>query len=91
MADRDDYDRRERGMGSLGAALVGMVIGAVAVALSNKETRKKIRNTLDDWMETGEEKLQQAKEKAEDVKERGRKKVVQELDRAKRKLEKEEA
>lgn len=78
----------KRGSSVLGAAVVGAAMGAVAVALSHKPTRKKIKGALMNAIEAGDERLGDASRKVEDVKSVARKRAVKELKNIQEKLNK---
>jgi gas vesicle protein len=80
-------NENDRGGSALKAALIGAVVGAAAVILSNPDSRKKVKDKLSEWMEKGQDKLEQAQEKAGDLKDEGKRKVARGLEKARRKLE----
>lgn len=83
-----DYRREGRdGGGTLAALLVGMVIGAAAVVLSNREMREEVIKRLQELRKKGERKLGEAEKKAEEARARGRKKVAEELEKTKKEIE----
>lgn len=70
----------------LGAALVGAAVGATAVALAHEPTRKKVKESLLNAIEKGDQKLNEAKRKVSDVKKSTQKKAARELGKAQKKL-----
>lgn len=70
----------DHGSSIFGALLVGVIGGAAAVILSDRAKRQRLGNTLKDWLDTGQEKL-------EDTTNRGRKQLAHKLDDISEKLE----
>jgi len=72
--------RDDNGANALGALLLGAAAGALAVILSDSRKRQKIRNTLNDWVDTGQEKLEDARDQLEDATNKGRRKLARKLE-----------
>jgi gas vesicle protein len=79
-------DYRNNGISPLTAALVGAAVGAVAVALSSRETREKLAAKLNEMSEKAHEGIDEAKMKADDLKRTGKAKVARELEKARDRL-----
>lgn len=79
--------RRQGGMNALVAGVIGAAVGASLVALGKKETRKKIKATLNENIQKGDELLDRAGEKVAEARDKGRKRLVEELDKTKNRLE----
>lgn len=84
------YQEEDRAMGNLGAMLMGALIGAATVIMANKDTRKKMMSKLNELMKAGDEKLSEAQNHVEKMKEDSKKKLIEGLDKAKNKLAEEE-
>lgn len=89
MTQSDNNDRGMTGSTFL-AALFGAIAGGIAVYLADRENRQKVRNTVNRMMEEGDRKLNEAGDKMEDIKSKGKRKLAEKLDQAKNKLEEEE-
>ena len=77
---------RDKGMNAFAAALVGAAVGAVAVVMSDRKTRAKVKSRVKTLMEEGDEKLEEVREKVDSAKVVGKKKLAKELERTSRKL-----
>jgi hypothetical protein len=73
--------------GSIGSVLVGAAIGAAAVSLMHKPTRKKLKDKLMTALDKGDAKLDELGEKAATLKDNVKAKAVKELSKTKKKLE----
>lgn len=60
----------DRGMGSFGAALIGMAVGAAAVAWAHKDTREKIKKKARELNDKGTETVEDLKDKIDEKKEK---------------------
>lgn len=88
MADNDSNNKKGSNLGTaVVSAAIGAAVGAAAVALSDKENRKKIANKVDQLKKEGEKKLDEYQKKAGVYKEEGRQKIIEGLEAAKNKLE----
>lgn len=70
----------------LGAALLGVAVGAASVALAHKPTRKKVKETLNKAINQGEEKIEAATKKVSKLKDDTREKAEKELKKVEEKL-----
>ncbi len=61
-------DSNNKNKTSIGSVLVGAAIGAAAVTLMNKNSRKKLKENINKALETGDRKLDELQKKAEEVK-----------------------
>lgn len=68
------------GPGLLGTLFIGAVGGALAVILTDAKKRQKLRNTIGDWIETGQEKIGEAKEQLEETTTKGRRQLARKID-----------
>lgn len=84
---RDDDANEYRSMSSLSTLLTGVILGAVGVIMVNKDTRKKVKNKLAEWLDTGDKKLDEAQTRLESMRKESKQKLAEGLDRAKTKLE----
>lgn len=71
---------------AMGALVMGVAMGALAILLAHEPTRKKMKGRLMDAIEKGDEKLEQVTNKVKDARVSMKKKAVKELNRAERKL-----
>lgn len=84
-------EKKNQSSGILGAALVGAAAGAAAVYLSNKENRKKVTKTIQGIKKDGAKRIQQLQDAAEDITEKGRKRIAEQMNDAREKIEKKRA
>ena len=83
-------EHKKSGIGGLfTAGLLGAVAGAATVFFSQEKNRKLTKKLVDNTKKIGAEKLAQAKEELNKVKKTSAKKLVEKLDEAQKKLEKE--
>ena len=80
-------EKSKVGLNPLIAAVVGAVAGAAAVIFSDKKNRDKVVKATGDLKDKGEKKLGEIGQKAVDLKDEGRDKLVSGLESAKKKLE----
>lgn len=73
--------REENIMSSFGALVMGAIIGAAAVFLTDQKNRKKINLALEDWQSRVED-------KAEDIKQKGLDRVSEEISKAQTEVKK---
>ncbi len=64
----------------LGSLLVGAIGGALAIVLLDSRKRKKIINSLNDWVESGQEKFEEAREQLEETSNKSRRKLARKID-----------
>jgi len=87
----------KKAKGGIGAVLMGAALGAAAVSLMNKSTRKKLKQSIMTALDKGDAKLDElseraqklkknAADKAETLRENAKAKAVKELKRTERKL-----
>lgn len=74
------------GFAALIAAVAGVAAGAAAVFLSDKGNRDKVKDKYDETVKDHEKELKGLQQKAQVVQEEGRKKLIEGLDQAKKKL-----
>ncbi len=72
--------RDDNGRSAFGGLLLGALGGAVAVILSDPKKRQRISQTLSDWINTSQEKI-------EDTANKGRKQLAGKLDEMSEKLD----
>ncbi len=75
------------GKSVLGAAVLGAVVGAASVALAHKPTRKMLKQKLAEAMDRGDEAMDKAGQKVEQIKKTTRKAAARELKKAQEKLD----
>lgn len=73
--------------GTLRAAVIGAAVGAAAVALTHEPTRRKLKSALLNAVEKGEEKLDEATTRVEDIKTKTAKKASRELEKVQKRLD----
>jgi gas vesicle protein len=86
----NDY-REAHGPDTVTALVTGAVIGAAAVVLSKKENRQKISRKFSDFLEMGENKMNDVQDSIQDLKEKGKKTLANGVDKVSEKLEEAEA
>jgi gas vesicle protein len=75
------------GSGMMGAAIMGAVVGAAAVALLNKDMRKKLKSSIMDSLEKGDAKLDEAVRQVGAMKSQATKRTVEKLRDVRKKIE----
>lgn len=83
---RNNYDDNGSSFGTL---LMGVVIGAAAVFLSDERNRRRIKATMDDWKDKAERTRDDIEDKAHDLKQQGLEKVSDELSKTDSKVKRE--
>lgn len=86
----DEY-RGRGGISPLAAALFGAVVGALAMALSNRENRARLIKKLNELSETADERIGEMKRKVGELKKSGKAKIAEELEKARDRLTEESA
>jgi gas vesicle protein len=76
----EDMSRDDRGTSALGGLLLGAIGGAMAVILMDPAKRQKLRNTLDDWVSTGQDKVEEMQGQLEDATLKGRRQLARKID-----------
>ena len=79
-------DKTNMAKTSIGSVLVGAAIGAAAVTLLNKDSRKKVKDGIKSALDKGDAKMDELQEKAEKVKKDAKSKAIKELDKTQKKL-----
>jgi gas vesicle protein len=67
---------------TLSAILTGAVLAAGAIILSSPEARRKIRTTVREWLNEGDEAMETAKKRGQQMMEEGREKLADTLEQA---------
>lgn len=70
------------------AALLGVAVGGVAMLMSKKENRDKLKKQLDEVKKLGEKKMDELKSDLDDLDAEGSKKLASKLGQVKKSLEK---
>lgn len=79
-------EHRESGS-AFSAMIVGFLAGAATVFLSKRENRERVQNKFNDFLEMGEERVDQVSGALSDMKEQGRKRLSEEVGRVQERLE----
>ncbi len=80
-------NQNDRGGNILISAIVGGLAGALVVYLSDEKRRKRIKGKIDDFMEEGQERVDEFRESLRDSMKRGKKNIAKKLREAEEKLE----
>ncbi len=80
-------NQNDRGSNILISAIVGGLAGALVVYLSDERRRKRIKGKIDDFMEEGQERVDEFRESLRDSMKRGKKNIAKKLREAEEKLE----
>lgn len=80
-------NQNDRGGNILISAIVGGLAGALVVYLSDEKRRKRIKGKIDDFMEEGQERVDEFRESLKDSMKRGKKNIAKKLREAEEKLE----
>lgn len=78
-------------VGPVGAMLAGAALGAAAVVLSNKQTRKNIQKTIEGVKKNSQDKIKKLQDRAENLTEDAQGRLSETLDQAKEKVNKKSA
>jgi gas vesicle protein len=72
--------RDDRGGSAFGGLLIGALGGALAVILMDPAKRKRLQKMADDWVSTGQGKLEEMQDKLDDATTKGRRQLARKLD-----------
>lgn len=73
---KDRHTKGGSAGGVLTGALAGMAVGAAAVVLSKKQNRKKLSNKVNEFLEMGEERIDNAKDTVSGAGQKARKQIA---------------
>ncbi len=75
------------GMNALMAGAMGVLAGALAVILYDKNNRTKIKESVNNLLEKGDQKLDEVQQTVEELKTTGKRKLAKQLDKTKHKID----
>lgn len=86
MNDQNQAAGDRKAMGIFGTLIAGALMGAAAIIFSDKDKRNKFKKTIQKFLEMGEKKIEQIKDKVKDFKHEGTKRLEKELEKTKQKM-----
>lgn len=81
-------DNQKTMMNTFTAALFGAVVGGVATMFMDRGTRRRVKNRINAFLESGDEKMDEVNGKINRLKERGKEKVAQKLEETEKNMRK---